>query len=163
MWTSERMNMGPHLIYTNYIALWLRFPIRHDVYILSHFLSFIDAITCEALLVYISWLAKSTVSCHVKVILSSNTSFYTWSFISEEVLKGHSSFSWVYNWPAPLNADKIKITPWFIYNSSLQRHLVQRVTVKELFSLRPFLSISSKALNPNAWCRKWVWGELPPC
>lgn len=33
-WTSERMNMGPHLIYINYIALWLRFPIRHDAYLL---------------------------------------------------------------------------------------------------------------------------------
>ena len=115
-WTSERMTMGPHLIYINYIALWLRFPIRHDVYLLffSHFLSFIDDMTCEALLVYVSWLAKSTVSCHVKVILSSNTSFYTRSFISEEILEGHSSFSWVYNSPAPLNADKIKITPWFV-------------------------------------------------
>ena len=33
-WTSESMNMGPHLIYINYIALWLRFPIRHDAYLL---------------------------------------------------------------------------------------------------------------------------------
>lgn len=24
-WTSERMNMGPHSIYINYIALWLSF------------------------------------------------------------------------------------------------------------------------------------------